>query len=158
MGLIVKNLTISGNVVVGNTPSQPSGGVTPSPTPNWSDLIYDGITGIYDYRNQQIQGIGTTITLSLQYDDVTYGAIYYYVSPTDDIGQVVDSAPPTAQPSLTFTRILNNETLTVSNNEYIIFGFESNGVTNGSTSVNVRNNSDGNVVLDTFNIVNQNIT
>ena len=158
MGLIVKNLSIRGNVVVGNTPSQPSGGVTPSPTPNWGNLIFDGTTGIYDYRSQQIQGISTTITLSLQYDDNTYGVIYYYISPTDDIGSVVDSAPPTGQPSLTFIRILNNETLTVSNNEYIIFGFESNQAINGSTSVNVRNNSDGNVVLDTFNIVNQNIT
>ena len=158
MGLIVKNLTVRGNVIVGTSASQPSSDVTPNPTPNWSDLIYDGTTGIFDYRSQQIQGINTTITLSIQYDDTTLGVIYYNVSPSDEIGSIVDSAPPTTQPTVFFTRILNNETLTVSPDEYIIFGLETNFTTNGSRLATVRNVSDSNITLDTFNIINQNIT
>lgn len=131
------------------------GDVTPNPTPNWTTIDYNGITGEYSYSSQQIQGINTTITLKLNYNDTTLGQVYYNVNSTEIFPN--SSFPPPSQIDSTFTKILDNETLTVSNNEWICFGFDSYNNFDGTELVNVRNVSDNNNLLDSFNIANVNI-
>ena len=127
--------------------------VIPNPTPNWGDIGYNGVTGIFDYRQAQIQGISSNITLKLTYNENTVGEIYYYITTDANyITTISDVNPPTGQPD-SFTRILSSDSLVVSNGEYIIFGLESNFAT-GTESIQVLNNSDGNTLLDTFNATN----
>lgn len=155
MGLIVKNLNVRGKVLVGITPlPTPSNDVTPNPTPNWTTLEYNGITGDFTYSSQQIQGINTTITLRLEYNDSNLGTVYYNINPTDNIGNINLSMPPSAQDTSNapFTQILNNGTLTVSNNQWICFGFESDYTNQGTVIVSVKNVTDANTLLDQFNL------
>lgn len=154
MGISVRNLNVRGKMVVGPN-AVISNDVTPNPTPNWTTLEYNGITGEFTYSSQQIQGIDTTITLRLEYDDTTLGTVYYNINSTEIFTNF--SQPPTSQ-EVTFTQILNNGTLTVSNNQWICFGFETNFSTNGTRTVSVKNVSDSNVLLDQFNLYNYNIS
>jgi len=71
--------------------------------------------------------------------------MYYKVQST---GTVPSSSSDPA--SNGYTNIRHNDTLTVSNNQYVVFGVQSGtGVTTSST-ITVKNNSDGNATLDTF--------
>lgn len=125
--------------------------VTPNPTPNWIEATYNAMTGQYNYTTQQIQGIDTTITLKLEYNDTSIGKVWYSINNIDPIP--LEPYPPSGQPSISFTQISNNGTFTVSNNQWVTFGLEANGSINGQFLVTVRNQSDSNVVLDTFFII-----
>jgi len=136
------------------TPSGVSSDVTPNPTPDWSNVVYfesldDGPMGV-----QQIQGINTTITLNVSWTTSLggEGRIYYKVVNTTSYtnGQIFNHG------SLdfgTFTQLTNSagSTFSVSNNQYVLFVCYINTPGSiGNGTVTVKNQSDGNVVLDTF--------
>jgi len=99
----------------------------------------------YFYQAQQISGISTSITLKTEFSNSALVEMYYKVQST---GTVPSSSSDPA--SNGYTNIRHNDTLTVSNNQYVVFGVQSGtGVTTSST-ITVKNNSDGNATLDTF--------
>lgn len=157
MGIIVKNLNIKGKIVVGPNPT--NNDVIPNPTPNWTDIVYDGSTGTYGYSSQQIQGINTSITIKLTYNDSTLvGLLYYYVGSSEPIPNT--GQPPSAQSTISgynYFQINNNGTFTVSNNQWVSFGIETSGTDNGTVIITVKNQSNSDVTLDQFNMITQNI-
>jgi len=114
---------------------------------NWSNVSSTrvGKSTTYVYSAQQITGISTSITLKTEFSNSALVEMYYKVQST---GTVPSSSSDPA--SNGYTNIRHNDTLTVSNNQYVVFGVQSGtGVTTSST-ITVKNNSDGNATLDTF--------
>jgi len=114
------------------------GGVTPSPTPNWTDM-----TDVTQGNWQQITGIGSTITLSALQNFPTFPA-------TLTVRAIVNNSASTV--GATFTTLPSGvtTTFTVAPNQYVAFdqGWESYGV----GTVTIKNVTDGNTTLDTFTI------
>lgn len=132
------------------TPSGVSGDVTPNPTPDWANVAYaeatdDGIVAV-----QQIQGIDTTITLNISW--VTPVRMYYRIdnsAPTWSNGGIFAHYSPVFG---TFTEMTNSagSTFTVTNNQYVSFVCFIDSGQYGTGLVTVKNQSDGNITLDTF--------
>jgi len=120
--------------------------VTPNPTPDWGTVGYNDAVQIWNYSQQQIQGINTTITLRTNYD-ATYSTLWYAVSNTT-FG-FSGGSPPMDQG---FTSISNGGTFTVSNNQWVAFGGEFTSPISSDATVTVVNQSDGNSTLDTFTL------
>ena len=111
---------------------------------NWSDTTATQAkrNWNYTYTAQRITGISTSITLQTEFSNNGYLYLYYKVQSTNTV-------PVTAPTSNSYTNIQHNGTITVSNNEWVIF-CGTNGGNNVSTTVTVKNTSDGNATLDTF--------
>ena len=92
----------------------------------------------YTYSAQQITGISTSITLRVVFTDIA-ATIWYKIQNT---GTLPGSGSPGSN---NYNSAAHNSTITVSNNEYLVFG--TNG---GSWTVTVNNTSDSNATLDTF--------
>ena len=92
----------------------------------------------YTYSAQQITGISTSITLRVVFTDIA-ATIWYKIQNTGTLP--VSGAPANNN----YNSAAHNSTITVSNNEYLVFG--TNG---GSWTVTVNNTSDSNATLDTF--------
>ena len=120
--------------------------VTPNPTPDWGTVGYNDPVQYWNYSQQQIQGINTTITLRTNYD-ATYSTLWYAVSNTT-FG-FSNGSPPMDQG---FTSISNGGTFTVSNNQWVAFGGEFTFPLPSDATVTVVNQSDGNSTLDTFTL------
>ena len=131
----------------------PSGGggggdVTPNPTPNWGTVGYNDISSQWQYSQQQIQGIDTTITLQTNISGlIQNGTLWYAVSNTT-IGISNVSPPGDAG----FTQIANGGTFTVSNNQWVAFGGDYIAQGPSTQTVTVVNQSDGGATLDTFSL------
>jgi len=113
---------------------------------NWSDTTAtSGKKGSwnYTYTAQQITGISTSIILQTEFSNTGYLYLYYKVQSTNTVP--VGSAPT----SNSYTNIQHNGTITVSNNEWVVF-CGTNGGQQVSTTATVKNTSDGNATLDTF--------
>lgn len=130
------------------------GNVTPSPTPDFSKVSYNCISGEFLYNSQQIQGITTTITLKVKYNDFTpIGSIWFNLNEEDQIGIISNIQPPSAQEGFTglqYNPIGNNETFTVNPDQFVSFGLEGNFLIDGNYTVEVVNVSDSDALLDTF--------
>ena len=96
----------------------------------------------YVYSAQQITGISTSITLQVEFSNTGFTYLSYKIQSTSTVPGSND--PP---PLGGYSNAAHNATITVSNNEYLVF-CASGSV--GSTTVTVKNTSDSNATLDTF--------
>ena len=125
--------------------------VTPNAV-NWANvgLIVNYYT--YVYSAQQITGINTTITLRTVFSApyTSFSHLMYKVQSTSTV-----PASSSTPASNGYTNILHNGTLTISNNQWLVFCAKVSSTT--STTVTVNNTSDGNATLDTFTAQSRNI-
>lgn len=114
--------------------------VTPNAV-NWSDMTYNDGTGEIGFSSKQITGINADITLGAS--AISNGGLYYKISDTE-VTQVITSLTG-------YTEISSGggNTAAVSNNKWVTFAYA--GSANGTT-VTIRNVTDGNAVLDTFQV------
>ena len=120
--------------------------VTPN-TVNWANVGFDSGQETYLYSSRQITGINQTITLKVEYS-TTFTDLYVKVSNPAGGNDGQDYAlfsPP--YEGFEFSYINNNETFTVSNNQYVTFAADTG---TPSVLVTVKNTSDGNTTIDTF--------
>lgn len=112
---------------------------------NWSNVSQTGAgkTNTYVYSAQQITGIDTSITLQVVFSNTGFSALRYKIQSTSTV-PASNSAPLTNS----YSSASHNSTITVSNNEYLVFA--SQGSSGQSTTVTVNNTSDSNATLDTF--------
>ena len=110
---------------------------------NWANvgLIVNRTT--YVYSAQQITGIDTTITLRTVLSSTTFTHLMYKVQSTSTV-----PASSSTPASNGYTNILHNETLTVSNDQWLVFCVKVGSEI--TTTVTVNNTSDSNATLDTF--------
>lgn len=121
--------------------------VTPNAV-NWSNV--DGYLGPVGYKltEKQITGINTTVTLTPDYAG-SVGTLYVGVFATqqnyegiyvlDLYGAGLNDIAPAAN-------------FTVTNNQWVVFGAATFGEVGEFEPVTIKNVSDGNTTLDTFNI------
>lgn len=111
---------------------------------NWSNCgtTFTKKITTYVYSAQQITGISTSITLRVVFSNTAFTSLYYKIQSTSTVPGLND--PPVLAG---YSVASHNATITVSNNEYLVFG--ASGV-NGTTTVTVNNTSDSNATLDTF--------
>lgn len=123
--------------------------VTPAAV-DWANcgLIVNYYT--YVYSAQKITGINTTITLRTVFSATAFSHLMYKVQSTSTV-----PASSSTPASNGYTNILHNGTLTVSNDQWIVFCAKVSSTTN--TTVTVNNTSDGNATLDTFTAQSRNI-
>ena len=119
------------------------GDVTPNAV-SWADLLYNGILGYFPYSERQISGIDTTITLKVEIGDFT--DVWVLVESSAQFGGG-DSTSAQDPSYLGFSQLFDGDTFTVSNNEWVTF-MGSGSCT--STTITVKNQSDGNATRDTF--------
>lgn len=120
------------------------GDVTPNAV-NWANVVYQGLTGEFGYTERQVTGIDTTITLEIVIDD-NFTDIYVLVGSSASFG-ASDGYSLSDPGYLGFTQKFSGDTFTVSNNQYVAF-MASGSCT--STFITIKNQSDGNATLDTF--------
>lgn len=117
--------------------------VTPDAV-NWANLEYNGYIGEFGYSERQISGIDTTITLKVEIPDFT--DVYVLVESAAQFGGG-DAFSIQDASYLGFTQLFDGDTFTVSNNQWVTFMA---GGACTSTTITVKNQSDGNATLDTF--------
>lgn len=113
--------------------------VTPNAV-NWSDMTYNDGTGEIGFSSKQITGINADITLGAS--AISNGGLYYKISDTE-VTQVTSLTGYTAISSG------GGNTAAVSNNKWVTFAYAG---TANATTVTIRNVTDGNAVLDTFQV------
>lgn len=124
------------------------GDVTPNPTPNWLTVLADWNVGLWTYREQQITGIDASITLRITVSAPISGMTLYY-----RVNSSSGTFNSSTAPSLNgMTSIVSGGTFVVTNNQYVSFGADSNGAAGGIVTATINNVTDGNVVLDTFQV------
>jgi hypothetical protein len=112
---------------------------------NWANLLYNGFSGEFPYSERQITGIDQTITLEAAISD-NLTDVWVLVGTSASFGG--GDGTSVQDPSfLGFTQLYNGDTFTVTNNKYVCF-MGSGSCT--SVTVTVKNQSDGNATLDTF--------
>ena len=99
----------------------------------------------YFYQVQQISGITTSITLQIELSDVAFVELYYKVQSTSTVPAL--TSPPLSN---SYLNILHNGTITISNNQFLVFVPIRSAVGTPTTTVTVKNTSDSNATLDTF--------
>lgn len=113
---------------------------------NWSNVSQTGskVAGLsFVYSAQQITGISTSITLQVVFSNTGFTSLRYKIQSTSTV-PASNSGPL----SNSYSSASHNGTITVSNNEYLVFA--SQGTNGQSTTVTVNNTSDSNATLDTF--------
>ena len=109
---------------------------------NWATVRgYGTKPQTFIYSAQQITAISTSITLQVVFSDVNYVSLRYKIQSTSTVP--ASSSMPSSNG---YSTALHNATITVSNNEYLVFGVQGSG----TTTVTVNNTSDSNATLDTF--------
>jgi hypothetical protein len=122
---------------------------------NWGQATYDVAIPEYTTTEKQVTGINQTITLKLTGAWGVNGFVYVRVNSTP-LGDGWVTTDPVGDG---FSTIAVDGTFTVSNNQYV--GFACDGFAFGpggypfSWTVTVKNNSDGDTILDTFDCVVQ---
>ena len=114
---------------------------------NWPDtsVTFSKSQYQYFYQVQQISGITTSITLQIELSDVAFVELYYKVQSTSTVPAL--TSPPLSN---SYLNILHNGTITISNNQYLVFVPIRSAVGTPTTTVTVKNTSDSNATLDTF--------
>jgi len=112
---------------------------------NWSNVSQTGIlkNNSYVYSAQQITGVSTSIILQVVFSNTAFDALRYKIQSTSTV-PASNSSPL----NNSYLQIFHNGTITVSNNEYLVF--VTSGGSGTSTTVTVNNTSDSNATLDTF--------
>lgn len=132
-------LALRSKEISGNTPD----------AVDWSNIIYYFGVEYGQITSQQITGIGSSITLKVEYNSPP--TLWYKKGSTDLSGDSGDTPSNEG-----FTLIANNGTFSVDNNEWVSFMCEHDDKQSAKT-VTVKNESDGDAVLDTFNISAQDL-
>jgi hypothetical protein len=119
-------------------------------TPNavtWNDtfILFSKKAYGYAYSSSQISGISSSITLKVEFSDTAFPYFYYKVD--NSVSPPALPSPPTSN---SFINILHNGTFSVANNEYVRFCPIRSTTGTVSTTVTIKNVSDGNATLDTF--------
>ena len=111
---------------------------------NWSNCgeVFSKKTTTWVYSAQQITGISTSITLRVVFSNTGFSFLQYKIQSTSTVPSL-----STSPGSAGYSAAAHNATITISNNEYLVFS-ASGGA--GSTTVTVNNTSDSNTTLDTF--------
>ena len=110
---------------------------------NWTTVRgYGAKPQTFIYSAQQITGISTSITLQVVLANTAYTSLRYKIQSTSTVPSSTASLPS----SNGYTVALHNATITVSNNQYLVFVCQGAG----TTTVTVNNTSDSNATLDTF--------
>ena len=122
------------------------GDVTPNAV-NWANVYFDADVGTYGYSERRITGIDQTITLQVQIANGAGVTLYYFVSSSAGAKVSGDAFSATSPSGFSMNSIANNGTFTVTNNQYVTFGVITGG---NSTVATVKNQSDSNATLDTF--------
>ena len=114
---------------------------------NWPDtsVTFSKSQYQYFYQVQQISGITTSITLQIELSDVAFVELYYKVQSTSTVPAL--TSPPLSN---SYLNILHNGTITISNNQFLVFVPIRSAVGTPTTTVTVKNTSDSNATLDTF--------
>ena len=113
---------------------------------NWGNVQVVTVKKVgdsYTYSAQQITGISTSITLKTEFSNTNYLYLYYKIQSTNTVPNSIYNPPPQG-----YTNILHNGTITVSNNEWVVFSVDSGTIS--SSTITVKNTSDSNTTLDTF--------
>ena len=113
---------------------------------NWGNVQVIAVKKVgaaYTYSAQQITGISTSITLKTEFSNTNYLYLYYKIQSTSTVPDSSYNPPPQG-----YTNILHNGTITVSNNEWVVFGVDSGTISD--STITVKNTSDSNTTLDTF--------
>jgi len=112
---------------------------------NWSNVSQTGSgkSFTYVYSAQQITAISTSIILQVVFSNTAFSALRYKIQSTSTVP--ASNSSPGAN---SYISASHNSTITVSNNEYLVFGSQGSG--GQSTTVTVNNTSDSNATLDTF--------
>jgi hypothetical protein len=135
----------------------------------WCDTLYRGqyIEDCFEYyTNARFTNIDTTITIRVEYLNVNI-QLYYkknhstvmpYTSGGNFCGDTIDQryyASGSYNYSTNgWTAVNNNDTLTISNNDYLAFGATLKaGSGYQSEAVTLKNVSDGNAIVGTFNAI-----
>ena len=109
---------------------------------NWTTVRGYGLKPqLFVYSAQQITGISTSITLQVVFSNVAYVSLRYKIQSTS-----TTPSPGSSPGSNNYTMAMHNATITVSNNQYLVFAHQGGG----TTTVTVNNTSDSNATLDTF--------
>jgi archaellum component FlaF (FlaF/FlaG flagellin family) len=114
---------------------------------NWpnTSVTFSKFQYQYFYQVQQISGITTSITLQIELSDVAFVELYYKVQSTSTVPAL--GSPPLSN---SYLNILHNGTITISNNQHLVFVPIRSAVGTPTTTVTVKNTSDSNATLDTF--------
>lgn len=123
--------------------------VTPN-TVTWTSVgtIDTGKDGIqYKYTVQRILGINQTVTLRVGYNS-THGEVFISVN-NGNIG-TSDFTSPYDPVALGLSYFNDQDTFTVSDGQYVVFGAEP--YDNVDPWIEVRNVSDGNIILDNIGL------
>lgn len=134
MGITVRNLSVRGKMVVGQSPA--ANDVTPNPTPDWGGYYQTELP--IDSSTIQVLGINTPITLSV---NITYsdgGDLYVGVNTSNSYGGTITELVNFFGPT--------NNTFVVNVNDYVTFRY-TNTNPGFTITFNVINNSDGNTQL-----------
>jgi hypothetical protein len=119
---------------------------------NWGTVWQDDYEASWIYAVKQITGINQTITLKINRTANTGGTLYYKVAGTSlslPGDNIFDASHPVNDYSM--VSIADNGTFTVQNNQWVAFAVVATGSsTSGSFTVTVRNASNGDAILDTF--------
>lgn len=112
---------------------------------NWSNVSQTGIklNQSFVYSAQQITAISTSITLRVVFSNTGFSALRYKIQSTGTVP--ASNSAPLAN---SYSSASHNGTITVSNNEYLVFASQGSG--GQSTTVTVNNTSDSDATLDTF--------
>jgi hypothetical protein len=121
-----------------------SGSDTTPNAVNWANVGQIVNNRTFTYSAQQITGINTAITLQITCS-TSFNRLVYKVQSTSTV-PASDSAPTVNG----YTNIADNGTLTVSNNQWLVFCARSLPGSSPSATVTVINTSNGNATLDTF--------
>ena len=122
---------------------------------NWSNVDYNGIVGEYTYTEKQITGINQTITLKVTQSTTSFLNMYYAVNApingdySRDAYGDLEARTSIFDPSIFgLTTIADGGTFTVNNNDWVCFACD--GGSNGTITISIKNNSDGDSTLDSF--------
>lgn len=128
------------------------GGPDPTPNPvNWGDVVYEYLSGIWSVTSQQLTGFTTepiTLSVTIQTVSGTTPELWFTTSAGDPADGWINNQPPVDQG---YGRLFTLDPIDIYPDEWLAFA-TNGGLSAGVATVTVRNVSDGNAILDTFNI------
>lgn len=128
-----------------------SGDIIPDSV-NWSDIKHYFGFGPIEFTSKQITGINSNISLKINL--ASSDPLLYYKVTNNEITSVNPKSTPISDG---YTQITDNNLISnIANNQWITFRtYVLEAESYGPTTVTVKNNSDNDSVLDTFNIQSQ---
>lgn len=115
---------------------------------DWSNIIYYWGFGSIEVTSQQITGINTNIALKINISS-SNPLLYYKISSSQITTGAIGSPVSDGYTQITDNNLISN----ISNNQWVTFRtYVTDNTSYGPITVTVKNNSNGDSVLDTFSI------